>query len=166
MLESSWAPRRFKIVRSIPPSAGRSARRSGAGDASCADASGFRRKHKASVSCAARFRRRTVSFRVCDCQSITTEHAPTRKACSAAHRASALRSGCTQITCEGFRPIAASARAFGTCGGWMSITGRLPAAKNTGASNLTSPEPALDTCISVRLLVGQPPPGSCRFNEG
>lgn len=165
MLVSSWAPRLLITEMSSPPIAGRNARRSGAGDASWADARGFRRKHRASVSPAARFKRRTFSFRVWVCQSMTTAHGPIFNACSAAHKASPERSGCTQITCDGSKPMAASASAFGICGGCISITGRLPTLEKTGANSRISPDPALDTCISVRLLVGQPPPGSWRFNE-
>jgi hypothetical protein len=155
-------PRRFKNVRSTPPRAGVTDSRSGAGDASCAHASGRKRNTQPSVSAAARLSRLRLSLRTCVCHNKTADAPKFLRTVSAAHNASAVRSGCTRTTCFGITPIAASASAFGLCGGFIRTMRRLGSAHRTGWINRSSLEPGARTCSSVNAPVGQPRPGRAR----
>lgn len=62
----------------MPPAAGLSARRSGEGEASCADASGRSMKNSVSPLCAAKCRRRSVSLRAWVCHRSKAPQLPLR----------------------------------------------------------------------------------------
>lgn len=160
MLASFTGPLRLTNSTEMPLVAGLSASRRGAGDASCAAASGLNKKNRPAVSAAARLSRLRESLRACVAHSMTTAAPAALSVCSAAHKASPVRSGCTHTICEGLRPIAASASAFGVCGGWIMKTRRCPAAENIGAKRRSSPLPFCAHSSSTIDPVGQPPPGS------
>jgi len=164
---SFWfGPLLFTKSSCIPPSAGRSASRSGAGDASCAAAKGRARKNSASPSCAAKLSRRRLSLRQWVCHSNTAWKPPCRRAVSVAHSASAVLGASIHTSCDGFRFIAASASALGMCGGWMSATRRFPARPSIFCNKRNSPIPGWLMSSSIMLLTGQPPEGNCASRIG
>ena len=144
----------------MPPAAGRSARRNGAGDASCAAASGRSMKNSVSPPCAARCRRRRLSLRTWLVQNSKAPQLPLRNTCSAAHSASAVRVVRSHSIWDGARPSAASARAWGGWGGCSSTMRRSAQAARAGRSRRISPMPGCCRCRSTSVPPGQPPPGS------
>jgi hypothetical protein len=62
--------------------------------------------------------------------------------------------------------MAASASAFGTCGGWISATRRFPAFAKIGSKSRSMPTPGWLISSSDMLLTGHPPEGSCRLRIG
>ena len=144
----------------MPPAAGRSARRKGAGEASCAAASGRSMKNRVSPLCAAMCRRRRLSPRAWLAQNSSAPQLPLRNTCSAAHNASAPRLLRSHNSCEGGRPSAASARACGAWGGCSRTMRRSAQACRAGRSRRISPMPGCCCNNSTSMPTGQPPPGS------
>ena len=154
---SRRGPRRLTNSILMPPGAGRSASRSGAGEESWAAAIGRSRKNRVSPHWAARCRRRSDSLRMCCCHSSTAPQLPLRRICSAAHRLSAalpvlrIHSSC----CWGnSRP-----RVCGSNGGWSRATGSFWLASDD-CNNRNSPMPGCWSSNSVKAPAGQPPPGN------
>jgi hypothetical protein len=110
-------PRRFTNSMDTPSTAGRMARRSGEGEASCADVNGRTMKKRVSEDCAARWRRRNDSCRTWFCQNTRTlqvqVQVQARSVCSAAQSASAVRSGCMTIQRSSGTPQFARASELG-----------------------------------------------------
>ena len=150
----------------MPPIAGRRLRRSGAGDASWLAASGRSMKNRVSPLCAARFRRRSASPRAWACQNSSAPQLPLRRICSAAHSASALRLVRTHTSSDGLMPRAASAKAWGGCGGCNRTMRRRATVCRDGRSRRISPMPACWSNNSFRVPVGHPPPGSWADRAG
>lgn len=150
----------------MPPAAGRRLRRSGAGEASCPAARGRSMKNRVSPLCAARFSRRSASPRAWLCQNSSAPQLPLRNTCSAAHSASALRPLRTHSSCDGLMPRAASASAWGGCGGCSSTMRRLATVCKDGRNRRSSPMPDCWSNNSLRVPVGQPPPGNCADKVG
>lgn len=154
---SRCGPRRLTNSILMPPGAGRSASRSGAGEESWAAAIGRSRKNSVSPHWAARCRRRSDSARMCCCHNSTAPQLPLRRICSAAHRLSAalpvlrIHSSC----CGGkSRPSAC-----GAYGGCSKAAGRVRLAR-VAFNKRNSPMPGCWSSNSVRTPVGQPPPGN------
>ena len=145
---------------SRPPAAGRSDSLSGAGEESWAEARGRSMKNRVSALCAARCKRRKVSPRAWLCQNRSAPQLPLRRTCSAAHSASVLRLLRIQISCDGCKPIAASASAWGGWGGCKSTMRFLATFSRAGRSRRNSPMPGCWGSKSIRVPVGQPLPGS------
>ena len=150
----------------MPPAAGRRLRRKGAGEASWLAASGRSMKNRVSPLCAARLSRRSASPRAWLCQNSSAPQLPLRNTCSAAHSASALRLVRTHNSCDGLMPRAASASAWGGCGGCSSTMRRRATVCSEGRSRRSSPIPACWSNNSLSVPVGQPPPGSCADSVG
>ncbi|MNT03696.1 hypothetical protein D3C72_1382430 [compost metagenome] len=64
-------------------------------------------------------------------------------------------------SCDGANPCAARASACGGWGGCNSTMGKPGSCASAGASSRNSPLPGCCTSRSMRLPLGQPPPGSC-----
>lgn len=157
---SRCGPRRLTKSTCMPPAAGRSPRRRGAGEASWAAASGRSMKNRVSPLCAARCRRRRLSPRAWLAQNSSAPQLPLRSTCSAAHSASALRLVRSHSSREGGRPSAASARAWGGWGGCSRTMRRSAQACRAGRSRRISPMPGCCCSSSTRVPTGQPPPGN------
>ena len=157
---SRCGPRRLTKPMLTPPAAGRRLRRKGAGDASCALDKGRNMKNSVSPHCAARCSRRRLSLRAWFCHNNKAPQLPLRKTCSAAHKVSALRVLRIQTSWDGGKPSAASASACGAWGGCSSTMRREAAAASAGRSRRSSPMPVCWSSRSIRVPVGQPPPGS------
>ena len=97
----------------IPPADGRSAIRSGAGDASAAALNGRKSQNVVSVDCAARFSRRSASVRMFFCHSKTAPQLPFRRTCSVAQSAFAVVGARIHKMFEHVRPKNLQAAALG-----------------------------------------------------
>lgn len=100
-----------------PPEAGRSATRSGAGDASAAHDMGRMSQHQVSVDWAARLSRRKLSLRIFVCQKMTAPQLPLRKICSVDQSASAVLDARIHSMFDLFKSKNLQAIAFGKYGG-------------------------------------------------
>ena len=162
---SEVGPRRFKISTMAPPWAGRTPRRSGAGEASSAAAIGRSNQNQISLPCAAKCSLRSDSARMLFCHSSTAPQLPFFKICSAAHNASALDVGRSQSRFNGSTHQCRAAIACGIQGGWTSAIRWFRASRaNTGCSSWSSPMPCCSSSSSVRLDCGHPPFGSSLSN--
>lgn len=162
MGSSSGAPRRFRMRNARPPFSVCSAMRSTAGVGSFA-ARGVL-KSMASVrpvSAASCNRLRKVNVGA-EIQLSTAPQAFEASACSVAQSVSRSLRVRTMTKFASSMPAAASAGAYGRCGGAIQAS-RSPAADSrasAGPSTRSSPMPSCAGSSSVRLPTGQPFPGS------
>ncbi|MDB5775322.1 MAG: hypothetical protein JWP38_1455 [Herbaspirillum sp.] len=157
---SRCGPRRLANSICTPPATGAMRKRKGADDACCAQDSGRIMQNSAAPLCAAKCSRRSAAWRMWLCQHSKAPQLSARNICSAAHRVSASRPGAIHSSCDGASPSAANPSACGGCGGCSRTMRRCFKLRSAGCSKRNSPMPSCCSKSSIRLPIGQPPPGN------
>ncbi len=161
------APRRLGIRTSrCQPAPSVTASRSGADDASRKAVTGRSRNTGASQPCAWTWSLRICSGRACGSQDRMAPAGSALMTCSVAHRRSAGVAASIQTTWSAESPSWQSPPTWGSFGG--AIKYRRPRslvnAGMAGPSSRHSQTAACAVSSSVKLRVGQPPPGSSASN--
>ena len=158
---SAAGPFRLMISTEVPPFAGRRANRSGAGEGSCAHASGRSIQNQVSVPCAARCRRLRCSFRVVCCHSRTAPNPRLFSNSSVVHKASAVLSVSIHTNLVGSTPQDIAAMACGIKGGLTRAILRFSESlDNTGLRSCSSPIPGCCSRSSTKTDRGHPSSGN------
>src|SRR5690606_8078115 len=109
--------------------------------------------------------RRNASGRARGSQHSKAPQVPCFRICSAAHRASAGRSGATQSSCRGSSRQPCQQASCGTWGGCTSaMTWRRSSWASAGCNRRISPMPGWGASSSTSAPCGHPPAGSCADN--
>ena len=156
------APRRFRMRTASSPREVPRPRRSAAHDVSAAACGGRNSTASTALPSAASCRRRSSEYLMLPGHASSAPQAWERSACSVAHSVSRGLRVVTMMMCARSMPAAASAGAYGRCGGAIHTMVRFCAdsAASAHPSMRSSPMPACAGMISVSAAVGQPPPGS------